>query len=251
MGALAAGLAAGLAANTGAAGAGSSPTHARPVLRAVARGALAATLLASLAGCALGPEPGPPLVIYDFGVVPAQRDVPVRIRASLSVPDPVSPAWLDSDSMIYRLAYADGAQPRVYSRSRWAGTPTELLSARLRARLAEVTGPGLAYSRDGVQGDYVLRVEIDEFSQVFDSPTESRGLLHARATLILGVRRATLAHRAFGIERPAPTADAAGAAAALSLASNDLIDALIDWLADIVPDKSIKPAPGLEPAAAR
>lgn len=217
---------------------------ARTAAGAAARVVLSVALLGSLAGCALGPQPRPPLVIHDFGIAPVQRDAPPRIRASLSLPDPVSPAWLDSNSMIYRLAYADGGQPRIYSRSRWAGTPTELLNARLRARLAGATDPGLAYSRDGVRGDYVLRLELDEFSHVFDSPTDSRGLLRARASLIGGAQRTTIAHRAFSFERPARTADAAGGAAALTLASNDLIDALIDWLAGTVPAKAIVPEPG-------
>jgi cholesterol transport system auxiliary component len=110
-----------------------------------------------------------------------------------------------------------------------------MVSARLRARVASVAEPGLASSRDGVQSDFVLRLEIDEFSQVFDSPSASRGVVRARASLIGGARRSTRAHRAFNVERPAPSADAAGAAAALAAASSELIDAIVDWLAATIP----------------
>ncbi|MBC7779823.1 MAG: membrane integrity-associated transporter subunit PqiC [Proteobacteria bacterium] len=212
------------------------PTRVSPPMRRtfLQRSALGGVFVA-LGGCGLGPTPRPPSTIHDFGIAPAPIDQPARIRASLAVPDAIAPGWLDSNSIIYRFAYVDGGQPRVYSRSRWAGTPPEMITARLRARVAAVAQPGLASSRDGVQSDYLLRVELDEFSQVFDSPQESKGVVRARATLIAGIKRATLFHRAFSFERPAPTQDAPGAAASLTAASTALIDALIDWIVASLP----------------
>jgi cholesterol transport system auxiliary component len=142
--------------------------------------------------------------------------------------------------MVYRFAYADSGQPRVYGLSRWAAPPAELIGARLRSRLARIVEPGLASSRDGVAGEHVVRIELEEFSQVFDTPSSSRGVLRARATLIGGARRTTIAQRAFAFERPAPAADAAGGAAALAATGNDLVEAVVEWLVIVLP----RPAAG-------
>jgi len=194
-------------------------------------------LAALLPGCSLRPSPRPPLALHDFGLLPDGQlpPQPVQLRAVLAVPDPDAPGWLDTTSMLYRFAYADGGQPRVYNQSRWAAPPAELIGARLRSRLARIAQPGLASSRDGVAPEYVLRVELEEFSQVFDSPSVSRGVLRARATLIQGARRTTVAQRAFAFDRPASGADAAAGAAALAATGNDLVEALVEWLVTAVP----------------
>jgi hypothetical protein len=54
---------------------------------------------------------------------------------------------------------------------------------------------------------YALRSELFEFEQVFDRPDRSRGVLRLRATLD---GKGIWAQRTFAIEKPAPTADAAG-----------------------------------------
>ncbi|MFO0518877.1 MAG: ABC-type transport auxiliary lipoprotein family protein, partial [bacterium] len=175
----------------------------------------ACLLLASAAagGCAIGPSVRPPPRLHDFGLLPEQPVRATRLRALLAVPDPSAPGWLDTPSMLYRFAYVDGAQPQVYSLSRWAAPPAELIGARLRSRLARIVEPGLASSRDGVAGEYVVRIELEEFSQVFDTPSASRGVLRARATLISGARRATIAQRAFAFDRPGAGAAGPGGGA--------------------------------------
>jgi cholesterol transport system auxiliary component len=214
------------------------PLPAVPVAarrRVLGVGACAAGTALFAGGCAIGPGARAPSTVHDFGLAPAAAAGPARIRASLAVPEAIGPTWIESTSIVYRLLYADGGQPRIYSRSRWAGTPAAMITARLRTRIAATTQPGLASSRDGVQSDFVVRLEIDEFSQVFDTPEQSRGVVRARASLITGSRRATVAQRAFGLERAAPSPDAQGAAVALTEASDRLIDALIDWLAATLP----------------
>lgn len=205
--------------------------------RTAASAACLLLVSAATGGCAFGPSARPPSALYDFGLLPEQPARPALLQALLAVPDPSAPGWLDSTSMLYRLAYADGGQPRVYSLSRWAAPPAELIGARLRSRLARIVEPGLASVRDGVAGEYVVRIDLEEFSQVFDTPSASRGVLRARATLIAGARRSTIARRAFAFERPAPSADATGGAAALAAAGNDLVEAVIDWLAAELPRK--------------
>ena len=74
-----------------------------------------------------------------------------------------------------------------------------------------------------------LRVEIDEFAQVFDTEKSSRAVLRARASLS-GARDVT-AQKAFVIELPATTPDGPGGAAALGSAANALVDQVLAWAA--------------------
>jgi hypothetical protein len=46
--------------------------------------------------------------------------------------DVSAPAWLDSPSITYRLAYLDAARPQAYADSRWVASPAELIAVRLR-----------------------------------------------------------------------------------------------------------------------
>ena len=74
----------------------------------------------------------------------------------------------------------------------------------------------------------VLRVDIDEFAQVFDTPTASRGLIQGRAHL-LDRSRTSLASHDFRIEKPATSGDARGGVAALTLAVDQLVVNLLVW----------------------
>ena len=213
------------------AGAAARDSHARCVGAAAAIG----LVLAMLGGCSIGPTPRPSPSLHDFGIEAGAPASSVRLRSALAVPDPSAPGWLDTTSMIYRFANVEGGRPRQYADSRWTAPPVELLGARLRSRLAPLLVPGLASSRDGVAPDHVLRIELEEFTQVFDDASTSRGVLRARVTLIEGARRVTIAQRTFALERPAPSADAAGGAAALAAASDALVVELIDWLVATLP----------------
>jgi len=57
------------------------------------------------------------------------------LRQSLLIYDVSAPAWLDSPSIYYRLAYQDAARPQAYADSRWVMSSRELFAVRLRGRL--------------------------------------------------------------------------------------------------------------------
>jgi cholesterol transport system auxiliary component len=122
------------------------------------------------------------------------------------------------------------AQPRAYVESRWLAPPAALFTVRLRQRLVATNRGGVLMPGDGVRVAATLRVELEEFSQVFDAPERSRALVRVRATLVSGGR--LLGQTSFTIERSAPSADGAGAARALALAADGAIDRLIDWTAE-------------------
>jgi cholesterol transport system auxiliary component len=188
----------------------------------------AALLLAlSLAGCTLGPPQRPSQALYDLGP-PAAPDSPWP-AASLAIPRVSAPDWLESPTFQYRLAYQDPLRYHGYAGSRWVASPAQLLTERLR-QAAQASGRGGARDVDGVKADYLLRVDLEEFSQVFDSPGASRAVVRARATLVRGGR--TLAgQKNFAVEKPAPSPDAAGGAQALAAAADQLVAELLAWAA--------------------
>ena len=77
---------------------------------------------------------------------------------------------------------------------RWSMPPAQLLRQRLREQLSPMT----------------LRVELEEFSQLFEAPDQSVGLLRLRATLVQPGPSGEkwLAQRSVTVQRPAPSADA-------------------------------------------
>jgi len=186
---------------------------------------LAASLLAS---CSIGPGARDELVQYDFGNPPA-APASKGLTRPLLVFDAVAPAWLDTAAIHYRLAYQDAARPHAYSNSRWVMSPATLFTNRMRQQFAGASSGGVLLPSDGVRAPQSLRLEIEEFAQVFDAPGRSRAVLRARATL-LG-NRALVAQRVFSLERAAATADADGGVRALVAVSDELIGQLIDWTA--------------------
>ncbi len=194
------------------------------MLRAFRR--IAALILVLVgAGCSLAPPPGPAIANYDFGPAPEGRPAP-GLRQALFVHDVSAPAWLDSPFIYYRLAYQDATRPQSYADSRWVSSPAELLTNRLRRQLV-ASGGGIIRPGDDARAKYALRVDLEEFIQVFDAPGKSRALVRLRAS-VMG-NRSLVAQRSFAVERPAKTPDAEGGVRALIGASDEAVDQLIGW----------------------
>ena len=106
--------------------------------------------------------------------------------------------------------------------------PAALLTQRLRASLRQASKAAVVSPSDGVSTEYVLRLELEEFSQVFDSAQNSRGILRLHARLVRG--RELAAQQIFSIDLPAPSANAEGGVRALAAASDEAGRRLSDWL---------------------
>jgi ABC-type uncharacterized transport system auxiliary subunit len=133
-----------------------------------------------------------------------------------------APLWLDTMAIDYRLRYAEPARLREYSRARWVGPPSQLIQQRLGQELG-LLAPGQAGAR------CLLRLELGEFAQWFDTPERSRSVLSGRVQL-LDKSRALLATKDVHIELPADSPDSAGAVRALALAVDRLAADLQDWV---------------------
>jgi cholesterol transport system auxiliary component len=190
--------------------------------------------IAMLAACAIAlpactiVNKSEPATLYDLGPLKTQQE-----KAALPALPPISiasiqvPAWLDSNAMFYRLNYVNAQQPRPYAQARWTTPPAELLTQHLKTRISLAGGVALAAS-DGALEVPVLRIEADDFTQHFASPSESAGQVALRASLFRG--RSLVAQRSFVHRSPAGSADATGGAAALAAASDAAIADIIRWL---------------------
>ena len=185
--------------------------------------------LAVLAGCAIAPQSRDGIASYDFGLPRSDKEANPRLQHDLVVAALTAPAWMDNAGIYYRLAYQDAARPQAYARSRWVMPPAALLGQRLRASIARANTAAVFVPADGVRADYTLRLELEEFSQVFDQADKSRAVVRLRASLIRN--RGIVAQQSFGIEQAATTPNAEGGVRSLVAASDAVGNLLIDWLA--------------------
>ena len=172
-------------------------------------------------------------VAYDFGPATLARRGEQSVAKQLLVYDVVAPAWMNSASIHYRLAFRDASRPQAYAGSRWVMAPAELLGARLRQRLADA-GAGVIVPGDGLRAPAALRVELDEFSQVFDAQERSRAVVRLRASLVGA--RALIAQKSFSAQQAAASHNAEGGVHALAAASDEVIEQLLDWVAASLKD---------------
>ncbi|AEK64031.1 ABC-type transport auxiliary lipoprotein family protein [Collimonas fungivorans] len=171
---------------------------------------------------------------YDLGLLPPAAATAAPSLPAVSLADVNAPAWLDNNMMYFRLAYANQLQPRPYAGSRWTMPPAQLFQQRLKSRLAQAGGTVLALS-DAALNIPVLRIDMDDFTQTFDTPSHSLATLQVRASLFNG--RTLLAQKSFSRQAATPSADAAGAASAFVAANDGVIDDLMGWLATVAPKK--------------
>ena len=213
------------------------PSGAAPARARLAVLALGAALLAGCSGLSLPDKPVRP-EFYDFGPsAPNAQAAPTGVPIALARFD--VPVALDSTRMLYRLAYADAQMPKPYAHARWSMAPAQLMYQRLRSVLGErhpVVLVGEGYAR------IELRVELDEFSQIFTSPSESHALVRVRATALAPNNRGDrlLGQRGFEVSVPAPTPDAVGGVKALTQASDQLTRELSQWMEGLAPEQNTR-----------
>jgi cholesterol transport system auxiliary component len=212
--------------------------------------------MALLSGCAALPEKPVRPAVYDFGPAPLTQPgvtvsmgvasaivtfqvSPNRKVATMPLPalllaDIQAPAALDGTAMLYRLAYADARQLRPYAQARWSMTPAQLVRQRLREQLSAqrtVLNPGEA------PANLTLRLELEEFTQIFDQPDHASAQVRLRATLVdtQAGRERLLAQRQASAQRPAPSPDAAGGVQALAAATDAVVAELVQWVGQVNP----------------
>ncbi len=150
---------------------------------------------------------------------------------------------MDGNAIYYRLAYAQSQRTDAYANSRWVESPVSLFDARLR-NAAAARGQVVGYPSPDVPS---LRIELVDFSQVFDRPEASRGVVRLRATVSLA--RGVIDQRVVQADAPAPSPDAAGGVTALTQASDKAIGEVLDWVAGLPLAASTSTVPATSGAA--
>lgn len=185
----------------------------------------AASATLALSACA-GSQVPTNKAVYDFGPATALPAVSA-FPGPLALADVSASLALDSTAVQYRLVYANPQELRPYALARWTMPPAQLIQQRVRSTLS-ARGPVLA---PGVGSPaYALKLELEEFSQVFSAPGNSQGVMQLRATLLKDNRLA--AQRSFSAQAPAPTADAGGGVRALATAADEVAKQLSDWVGE-------------------
>lgn len=197
---------------------------------------LAVLAALALAGCKALPDKPVRQTMYDFGPSTA-AETAATSRGALVLPEVEVTGILETPALLYRLGYEDAHQLRPYAYARWSAPPGQLLRQRLRDVLGRDravldAAAAAALSRRGGTPPPVLRVELEEFSQLFDSPGESKGVVRVRCTLLenTGGGERLVAQRSFNVQRPAPSADAPGGVRALTAATEAAAQDIASWL---------------------
>jgi cholesterol transport system auxiliary component len=195
--------------------------------------AIVPALLASLACACAAHRPMP--IRYDLDESQIRPQSGPRFNTTIAISAIQAPSWLRTTALIYRLDYEASAYPRAYTQSQWIAPPTELLTLRLRQRVAAAND---GFTLDRLPRDtagYRLEVTLEDFTQEFPSPDQSLCAVTLSATVIDGSGMRVLAQKTFRAEQPAPSADAAGAVTGLVTAADADFQQMLGWLRTTVP----------------
>jgi len=191
--------------------------------------------------------------VYDFG--PGALHTPPTTRIAnlppLELGTPQASLALNSTAVLYRLGYADAQQLKPYTLARWSMPPAQLIGQRLRAYMelrravvspGDITPPRQTRTAASAPSTAPrpepllnLHLTLEEFSQLFEAPDKSSGVLRLRATLTQrsAAGETLLAQRSFIVQHAAPTADASGGVKALTAATDRAIQEMEDWLEQV------------------
>jgi cholesterol transport system auxiliary component len=102
---------------------------------------------------------------------------------------------------------------------RWIAPPPELLAQHF------------VLSGDG--GHLRIRIELQEFEQIFERPDHAKALIRFRVSAYERGSNKRLAERTFELEKISPSADADGAVVSLAGLAGDAIAAVRSWIEEM------------------
>lgn len=209
-----------------------SSTGSSESLLHVAKLSLTLFVIGLLQACASGSQTAS--LSYDFGPLNTERtahneqmDAPSKIAITISLADVSAPITLDTNAMLYRLVYDNAQLLRPYALHHWSMPPAQLFAQRFKSKIA-AAGATVVDVADGVADLAILKIELDEFSQVFTSTTQSEAKMTLRASLIK--KNKLIAQHYFAAATASVSADASGGAKAMQLTADRNISAILAWL---------------------
>lgn len=201
---------------------------------------LAVMAAMAIAGCAGLIDKPVQRTLYDFGPGATSSSARQPSQPPIVLSEIDAAGALDGFSVLYRLGYADANQLRPYAQARWSAPPPQLVRQRLREvlgrdRVVLNLGEAASLAREGAALPRIVRIELEEFSHVFDSPAQSYGLVRLRATLLENTvaGEKLLAQKSVIAREAAPTADAPGGVRALTAATDAAAADIGQWLQQV------------------
>lgn len=182
------------------------------------RAILATSILIFLSGCMGGMAVHQGPATYALSVAPVNPGV--GQSGALHDVEVESPSWIDITDMQYRLSYLDRLKRESYATSRWVASPARQMELQLRQTLLS---PG---SRPG---SCRLRVELDEFLQVFEAAERSHVIVEARVALVSPRVDILIARQRFRVTQVAG-ADARSGVLAFDVAVRQMATDIEVWL---------------------
>lgn len=172
--------------------------------------------------------------MYDFGSTPQlESGYPVFLQANIQVAEISAPVWLDTQSIRYRLAYHNPARSYAYASSRWVAPPAKLLTERIKQHFPAYINQNDKIRESVSLANYLLKIELEEFIQIFVNQNSSRVKIRLRVSLYEQQTRSLMAQRNFSSEQLTESADAEGAVAGLIKVGDGLSRELIQWIDNV------------------
>lgn len=189
--------------------------------------ALVPLLLAACVSVNLGGDvPAQAQYLLHDAAAPATRRAAPIVAALLIQPQPAD-ATADTAAIAYSRRANEFAS---YQLAAWTERPVRLVPRLLQQRLeARGIAGAVGVIGDPLRADWLLTIAIDTLHHDL-SVAPGQGRMAVTAELFDRRSRTRIARRQFAAAVPAASADAPGAAAALSAALTQTIDGLTPWL---------------------
>lgn len=166
------------------------------------------------------------IAVYDFGLtVPSENNQ--QITSKIILEEPVSIASLNHNKIRYRLNYQNPSRIFFYTESRWAATPSELLSNMLSKTVNVARNPMTCS----------LKLKIEAFDQVFQTPSASEGFVQLSVFLIEKKSQKIISSQLITESVKSTSPNAEGGTVALQQASENTLKKVINW-GNMVADNS-------------
>ncbi len=183
-------------------------------------------LLSNLAACVGINKSRQNLSIYDFGLsVSSESDQ--QIASKIMFEQPLAAESLNHNKIRYRLNFQDPLRVFFYAESRWAATPSELLSGKL-SKMINLTKNPMNCS---------MELKIEAFDHVFQTTTASEGVVQLSALLVERKSRKVVSNQLITESAASASPNAQGGTAALHQASENALKKAIQW-GNMVADNS-------------
>lgn len=166
------------------------------------------------------------IAVYDFGLsVPSESNQQITLKVLLE--EPVAVESLNHNKIRYRLNYQNPSRIFFYTESRWAGSPSELLSSKL-SKMVNLTKTPMNCS---------LKLKIETFDQVFQTVVTSEGIVQLSALVVEKKSQKIISSQLITESVTSLLPNAQGGTAALQQASENALNKAINW-GNIIADNS-------------